>query len=392
MIFPGDLILTAVSSPSVHEMLQGSEFKPWESYTLSHDEVIVLGKDSALIYYRVEATRAGETFRAICSSAWVLEGPSDTFKELKKESGILELEISSAITYVPMRIAGIRQSGRSYFREVRNMSGSVTYAAVVGTPNSTLRQPQSQARANSSFDNPVSLKEGNAKPQGPGISNESKPNPRGSSSKRPEQNPHTYSGPANETRNTKQIPKPEHKPNTEKGEELVYVLTLKITNNVSQPMNALREKYFPKHLNRTPAHLTLFHALPHSQLSSLEASLLQLSNTAEPFPVSPGRPFRMRRGVGVNVELGRNRLVDLHGQLRSQWGRFLSEQDAEGGFRPHWTVMNKVNDEREVDEAFGAVERELAEGKRNGEAVGVELWRYKRGRWEWDREYAFGKS
>ena len=74
MIFPGDLILTAVSSPTVHEMLQGPDFKPWKSYTLSHDEVIPLGKDSALIYYRVEATRADETFRAICSSSWVLEG------------------------------------------------------------------------------------------------------------------------------------------------------------------------------------------------------------------------------------------------------------------------------------------------------------------------------
>lgn len=292
-----------------------------------------------------------------------------------------------------MRIAGSRQSGRSYFREVlRRMSGSVTYAAAVGTPNSARQQPQSQARVNSAFDNPVSVNERNAKPQGPGVSNEPKPRSRRSISKRVEQNPYTHLGPADETRNTKQIPRPEHKPNTEKGEELVYVLTLKITKNVSQPINALREKYFPKHLNRTPAHLTLFHALPHSQLSSLEASLLQLSTTTEPFPVSPGRAFRMRRGIGVNVELGFKELTYLHGQLQSQWGRFLSEQDAEGGFRPHWTVMNKVNDQGLVGDAFEAAGRELAEGKRNGEAVGVELWRYKRGRWEWDREYAFGKS
>jgi hypothetical protein len=58
-------------------MLQGPDFNPWKSYTLSHDEVVPLGKDSALIYYRVEATRANETFRAICSSSWVLEGPSE---------------------------------------------------------------------------------------------------------------------------------------------------------------------------------------------------------------------------------------------------------------------------------------------------------------------------
>jgi hypothetical protein len=74
MIFPGNFLLTSVSSPTVHEMLQGPDFTPWQSYKLSHDEVVPLGKDSALIYYRVEATRAGETFRAICSSAWVLDG------------------------------------------------------------------------------------------------------------------------------------------------------------------------------------------------------------------------------------------------------------------------------------------------------------------------------
>jgi hypothetical protein len=77
MIFPGDLILTSVSSPTVHNMLQGPAFKPWKSYKLSHDEVVILGRDSALIYYRVEATRDSETFKAICSSAWVLEASSE---------------------------------------------------------------------------------------------------------------------------------------------------------------------------------------------------------------------------------------------------------------------------------------------------------------------------
>ncbi|KAH6633142.1 hypothetical protein C7974DRAFT_392229 [Boeremia exigua] len=74
MIFPGDYILTAVSSPTVHEMLQSLEFQPWNDYKLSHDEVVPLGTDSAMIYYRVEAQRADQAFRAICSSAWVLEG------------------------------------------------------------------------------------------------------------------------------------------------------------------------------------------------------------------------------------------------------------------------------------------------------------------------------
>jgi hypothetical protein len=74
MIFPGDNLFTATSSPTLHDVLRDPSFKPWKSYTLSHDEVIQLGEKSALVYYRVEATRDAETFRAICSSAWVMEG------------------------------------------------------------------------------------------------------------------------------------------------------------------------------------------------------------------------------------------------------------------------------------------------------------------------------
>lgn len=73
MIFPGDNILTAASSPTLHDVLRDPGFKPWKAYALSHDEVIALGESSALVYYRVEATRDEETFRAICSSAWVQE-------------------------------------------------------------------------------------------------------------------------------------------------------------------------------------------------------------------------------------------------------------------------------------------------------------------------------
>ncbi|KAF9741200.1 hypothetical protein PMIN06_012667 [Paraphaeosphaeria minitans] len=72
-IFPGDRILTATSSPSLHEILQDPGFQPWTKYTLSHDEVMPLGESSALVYYRVEAIRVELPFRAICSSAWVLE-------------------------------------------------------------------------------------------------------------------------------------------------------------------------------------------------------------------------------------------------------------------------------------------------------------------------------
>ncbi len=73
MIFPGDHILTATSSPTLHNMLRDPSYKSWKNYSLSHDEVVPLGENSALVYYRVQATRDDAPFRAICSSAWVIE-------------------------------------------------------------------------------------------------------------------------------------------------------------------------------------------------------------------------------------------------------------------------------------------------------------------------------
>jgi hypothetical protein len=74
MIFPGDIILTATSTPTLTASLKDPSFQPWTGYMLSHDEVIPLGTTAALIYYRVEATRADTVFKAICSSCWVQEG------------------------------------------------------------------------------------------------------------------------------------------------------------------------------------------------------------------------------------------------------------------------------------------------------------------------------
>ncbi|KAF2260289.1 hypothetical protein CC78DRAFT_28963 [Lojkania enalia] len=89
MIFPGDMILTAVSSPTLHQMLQDSSFKPWKNYSLSHDEVLPLGDTAALIYYRVEAKREDETFRAICSSVWAKEGNAEEWRMVSHQQTLI---------------------------------------------------------------------------------------------------------------------------------------------------------------------------------------------------------------------------------------------------------------------------------------------------------------
>jgi mannose-1-phosphate guanylyltransferase len=276
---------------------------------------------------------------------------------------------------------------------IRTMSGGVSYAAAVSTPNGTLRQPQIESRACSDPDLRSSFeaqaeKKPQKKPQRPGAGLRAKTSFRGWTSNKNRGAENNGKAAVHDAHHGF-IPRAEHEPKTGGKEEHVYVLTMKLEDSLSVPMNTLRQQYFPKRLNRTPAHLTLFHALPHSHRETLEHSLLQVSAETEPFHVTTGGPFRMRKGIGVNVDAGYQDMKHVHSQLRSQWMPFLSEQD-QGGFRPHWTVMNKVNEDAEVEHALDAVRRELSQSTKEGRAVGLELWRYDRGNWVWADEYTFG--
>jgi hypothetical protein len=183
-------------------------------------------------------------------------------------------------------------------------------------------------------------------------------------------------------------PKPAHRPNTKVEEERVYVLTLKLSDQVAQSMNAMRKQWFPVRLNKTPAHLTLFHALPHSHLEDIQMGLVSATERTKPFVVSTGRPFRMRKGVGIGLGLGSREAKAVHGSLRETWSGFLSEQDAQG-WRPHWTVMNKEDDEGRVKEAFENIDETLRKDEVNGMAKGLSLWIYNRGRWDWNEDFDF---
>jgi mannose-1-phosphate guanylyltransferase len=278
---------------------------------------------------------------------------------------------------------------------LRNMSGGLSYAAAVSTPNGSVRQPQIQSRTCSDPDMRASfesqqLKPPQTKPQRPGAGIRSKTSFRGWTSKKGRDAENHERGAVQEVQHGF-VPRVEHTPNTGAAEEHVYVLTMKLEDSLSEPMNAMRRQYFPKRLNRTPAHLTLFHALPHSHLEAIEQGLYHLATGTKPFDVTTGGPFRMRKGVGVNVDAGYQNMKEVHGQLKSQWMPFLSEQD-QGGFRPHWTVMNKVDEEQEVEHALSAVRKELSQSTKEGRALGLELWRYDRGNWIWANEYSFGTA
>lgn len=71
MIFPGapDLV-SATSSPPLHDILTKQEMKPWESYRMKDVHVIPLGAEAAIISYKVRAERDDAEYRAMVSSVW----------------------------------------------------------------------------------------------------------------------------------------------------------------------------------------------------------------------------------------------------------------------------------------------------------------------------------
>jgi len=106
----------------------------------------------------------------------------------------------------------------------------------------------------------------------------------------------------------------------------------------------------------------------------------------------------MKKGFGISVPeaKGGKRAREVRGELLGTWQSeeegdersWLSEQDSGTGYRAHYTVMNKVEDEGAVKRAFGEVERSWKGDQ--GTAVGLGLWRYERGYWKWVQGFEFG--
>ena len=189
----------------------------------------------------------------------------------------------------------------------------------------------------------------------------------------------------------KRQPSPSHVPRTGNEEENVYVLTLLTDKHLHERMTDLRKKYFPKRINKLAAHLTLFHALPESRLDShVIPSLLDVTKRTAPFRVEATEPWRMKKGFAISVssQHGGSQAKQIHRQLQEAWKGegWLSDQDA-GGCRVHYTLMNKVDDEAEVQTALDEL-KSYWKGD-SGNAEGLALWRYDRGFWRFERKFSF---
>ncbi|GAA5831098.1 hypothetical protein JCM3766R1_006234 [Sporobolomyces carnicolor] len=181
-----------------------------------------------------------------------------------------------------------------------------------------------------------------------------------------------------------------HRPATKSAEQSVYPLSLRVSPSLHDPINQLRKRYFPAHRLRVDAHLTLFHALPHSRLDDVKQTLDRVARETRAFKISAGKTFKMgEQGVAIDPGVGTAEGKDVHARLREDWSEFLSQQDSKP-FRAHWTIMNKEDDKEKVETALREVrEWEAQGGSKEGEADGLVLWRYNHGEWVLEKEWDF---
>lgn len=139
---------------------------------------------------------------------------------------------------------------------------------------------------------------------------------------------------------------------------------------------ALRRAHYPAPINRVPAHISLFHHLPGSEV---EAVIDRLKFTARHHPAPEVEVAGLRSlGKGVALTLHGDGLAAIRAELADAWAPLLIPQDRQG-WRGHVTIQNKVDPSlaRKTLAALSATFEPWT-----ARIVGIDVWRYLGGPWE----------
>ncbi len=139
---------------------------------------------------------------------------------------------------------------------------------------------------------------------------------------------------------------------------------------------ALRRAHFPAGRNFIPAHVTLFHHLPGSELAAVRTRIKRLCGEFAPVPVSVAAV--QFTGNGVSYRLHAPLLDAIRDDLADAWATLLIPQDR-NGFRPHVTIQNKAEAgaARQLHAQLAA-----AFAPWPTRIVALTVWRYLGGPWE----------
>jgi 2'-5' RNA ligase len=161
------------------------------------------------------------------------------------------------------------------------------------------------------------------------------------------------------------------------------IVTLKLDPLTFEQVNTLRQQNFPPERNLIPAHITLFHALPGEQISSITGELQQICAQTSCFQIHfPSLRFL---GKGVAIECLSPSLNQLQQELAQSWTNWLTAQDRQR-YQPHITIQNKVLPEQ-AHQLYDQMEKEWH--PLNGQGEGLLLWHYRGGPWELAEEFSF---
>lgn len=116
------------------------------------------------------------------------------------------------------------------------------------------------------------------------------------------------------------------------------ILTLGFHPDDQNRFDVLRQRHFPPERNHIPAHLTLFHHLPGSELGAVDHSI-GLTARQPGFPVEVTGLRSLGRGVAYTFAAPP--LLSLRSALARHWHDHLTAQDRQG-WRPHLTIQNKA--------------------------------------------------
>ncbi len=167
------------------------------------------------------------------------------------------------------------------------------------------------------------------------------------------------------------------------GQSRPLILTLALDADNQARFEAERRRYFPTRLNRIPAHVSLFHALPGEEIDGIRKRLEDGTSRLACFPVEVHDLMRLGRGVAYRLRAPE--LADLHAQLRAAWLPWLSRQDLQP-FHPHVVVQNKVDptEARVLYDRLSGQFRPWA-----AVAASLKLWIYEGGPWTPAGEFPF---
>ncbi|WWC92607.1 uncharacterized protein L201_007566 [Kwoniella dendrophila CBS 6074] len=186
------------------------------------------------------------------------------------------------------------------------------------------------------------------------------------------------------------------------------ILTLRLDKTTHKLLTDLRYKHFPKHRNFLEAHVTLFHAIPLHRYDELDYKLNEICNNTNQWDVYFGEPEKMgNRGVYLVMrEKPSFQTSNLHKHLLSELKRNikrdedkLTNQDLQTMKKPHVTILNKAENENQVNDCLDDLNQffdnlknsssDNQRGQHRGKAVGFEVFEYLGGPWKSVKEYSF---